>query len=79
MRYERAANIIFNSSQHVFCQGHSTLTQLVQYYEQILQLIETNESVDSVYLDFSKAFDVADHTIIIRKLKALGITGKLGK
>lgn len=32
-----------------------------------------------MYLDFAKAFDVEDHHILLRKLKSLGITGKIGK
>ena len=31
-----------------------------------------------IYLDFSKAFDKADHGVLLHKLKDLGITGKLG-
>ena len=36
--------------------------------------LETNTTVDSIYLDFSKAFDKCDHRIILDK--ALGITGE---
>ena len=31
-----------------------------------------------MYLDFAKAYDTVDHGILIRKLKNLGITGKVG-
>ena len=31
-----------------------------------------------VYLDFSKAFDMVDHGVLLHKLKDLAITGKLG-
>ena len=35
-------------------------------------------SVDMVYLDFAKAFDKADHGVLLHKIKTLGITGRLG-
>lgn len=73
-----SVNKLFNISQHGFRRGHSTLTQLVQYYEDILLQMEKNNSVDSIYLDFSKAFNKCDHTVIMKKLKAFGITGKVG-
>ena len=31
-----------------------------------------------IYLDFAKAFDKCDHGVILHKLKALGIIGKIG-
>ena len=41
--------------------------------------MENGINVDTVYLDFSKAFDKVDHQIIIEKLMILGIGGKLLK
>ena len=43
-----------------------------------MHMLEDGGSVDMVYLDFSKAFDKVDYGILLRKLKALGITGHLG-
>ena len=70
-------NQLFNETQHGFRKARSTQTNLIEYYESILHQLETNTSVDSIYLDFSKAFDKCDHGKILDKLKALGITGKL--
>ena len=36
-------------------------------------------NVDSIYLDFAKAFDKCDIGILMHKLKKLGIKGKLGR
>ena len=72
-------NELLNETQHGFRQRRSTLTQLISYHSDIICSIENDKNVDSVYLDFSKAFDKCDQHIILRKLKLLGITGKIGK
>ena len=41
-------------------------------------MLDSNSSVDMVYLDFSKAFDKVDHGILLHKLRAVGITGNIG-
>ena len=71
-------NLKINESQHGFRKNRSCLTQLLQHYENILKGLENGENVDTVYLDFSKAFDKVDKGILCRKMKKLGISGKLG-
>ena len=34
--------------------------------------------MDTIYLDFAKAFDKVDHSILLHKVRALGIQGKIG-
>ena len=68
---------LYNKTQHGFRSGHSTLTDLIEYYESILTLLQHHQAVDSIYLDYSKAFDKCDHDIILEKLRCLGITGRL--
>ena len=72
-------NQLYNETQHGFRKFRSTQTALIEYYESILHQLECNNAVDSIYLDFSKAFDKCDHGIILDKLSALGISGKLNK
>ena len=40
--------------------------------------MEEKENVDVIYLDFAKAFDRVDHSVLLSKLKALGIHGNFG-
>ena len=70
---------LFNNNQHGFRMGRSCLSQLLSHYDKILSLLEQGLNVDVIYLDFSKAFDKLDFHIILKKLKELGITGKLGR
>ena len=41
--------------------------------------MEEGKAVDIVYLDFSKAFDKVDIGVTLRKLKLIGIHGRLGR
>lgn len=68
---------LFNESQHGFRSGRSCLSQLLTHYDTIFSLLEQGSNVDTVYLDFSKAFDKVDHSILLTKLQRLGIGQKL--
>ena len=65
--------------QHGSRAKRSCLSQLLEHHLEILDMLERGENVDLVYLDFSKAFDKCDINILIHKVKALGITGKVGR
>ena len=49
-----------------------------RFLYQILSILEEGYNVDSIYLDFAKAFDKVDIGILCQKLRNLGISGKLG-
>ena len=70
-------NQLFNDTQHGFRHGRSCLSQLLAHFEEILTKLEASENVDIIYLDFSKAFDKVDHSIILEKLRLMGIGGNL--
>lgn len=72
-------NNMFNPTQHGFRSGRSCLSQLLCHYDNVMKLLEEGYNVDVVYLDFSKAFDKLDFSILLEKLKRLGIDGRLGK
>ena len=72
-------NMLFNHSQHGFRGGRSCLSQLLSHFDRITHELEKGNGVDVIYLDFAKAFDKLDHGITLRKLKALGICGHLGR
>ena len=43
---------LFNPTQHGFRLGRSYLSQLIDHYDHITQLLEKGENVDVIYLDF---------------------------
>ena len=65
-------------NQHGSREGRSTLSQLLEHHEEVIKILEEGDNVDSIYLDFLKAFDKCDHGILLYKIKKLGISGKLG-
>ena len=68
---------LFNDTQHGFTLGRSCLSQLLAFHDKILSLLEQGLNVDTVYLDFAKAFDKVDHRIVLKKLSILGVRGKV--
>ena len=53
-------------------------SHLLNHVEEAIRNWEKGNATDTIYLDFAKAFDKVDHNILCHKLRALGITGKLG-
>ena len=64
--------------QHGFRAMRSTLTQLLSYWDNMLEKLEEGGGVDAIYLDFSKAFDKVEHGVLLHKLKEYGIKGHVG-
>ena len=69
---------VMDPNQHGSRSGRSTLSQLLLHHDRLLEALENGDNIDSIYLDFAKAFDKVDHDLLLRKLKGLGVKGKLG-
>ena len=64
-------------SQHGFESGKSTLTNLATHTTFLRLNMAKGHQIDTIYTDFSKAFDVVDHALLLFKLERYGIRGKL--
>ena len=72
-------NNAFPDSQHGFRPGRSTVSQLVEQYDNILNSLANKHNMDVIMLDYAKAFDTINHSILLHKLKSLSIGGKIGQ
>lgn len=69
---------VISHRQHGFCQGRSTVTNLVFLRDggyKVNFFVERMQT-DVIYLDFSKAFDKVNHSRLLMKLNANGILGR---
>lgn len=63
------------SCQHGFQQRKSTLSQLLDVTDCLTRAKEMKHSVDVIYFDFKKAFDLVDLTLLTKKLADFGVSG----
>lgn len=59
--------------QHGFCSKRSTISNLTVFSDYCISQIELGFQIDTVYTDFSKAFDKISHDILLNKLWGMGI------
>ena len=71
-------NNLLPDGQHGFRAKRSCLTQLLSYWDNILDQMEEGKGVDSVYTDFAKAFDKCETGVLLQRLKDCGVRGKMG-
>ena len=67
-------NELFSPLHHGFIGGRSCTTQLIRVLDNCTRILEDGGSVDSIYLDFKKAFDSVPHECLLRKHEGYGIT-----
>jgi hypothetical protein len=65
--------------QYAFKPTGSTNCALVNCIDHVTRMLETNEYVRCMLIDFSKAFDSVDHAILLRKLNVLKLPVSIKK
>ena len=54
-------NKYLSNKQHGFVNGRSCTTQLLKVVDKLTEYLELGHTVDMVYLDMVKAFDIVPH------------------
>ena len=57
---------LINGSQHGFTKGRSCLTNLLEFFEKVMDAIDKGKPFDCIYLDFAKAFYKVPHLRLIQ-------------
>ena len=70
-------NELYSECQHGFRKSRSCVTQLIEVYDKLTELVDDGKNVDIIYLDFKKAFDSIPHERLLIKMAGYGITGKI--
>ena len=68
-------NNILYKYQFGFQKNHSTYMALIIMLDNITKALENGEYAVGIFLDFQKAFDTVDHTILLDKMVTYGIRG----
>jgi hypothetical protein len=67
-------NKLTTEFQHAYREGHSTSTALTQITDDWLREIDYKMIVGAVLTDFSAAFDIIDHCLLLEKHMCYGFT-----
>ena len=65
---------LLTERQFGFRKGRSAEDQLLLTYGKIVREVDCGLTVDAVYLDFAKAFDVLSHAVLLDKAEAIGFS-----
>ena len=65
-------NHLLSPNQHGFRSGKSCLTQLLDHLGDVIDGLIKGVATDTIYLDYQKAFDSIDHSLLLKKLHAYG-------
>ena len=68
-------NEILYDKQFDFRAGHSIEHFMLELIDQVSNALGNNNLVLEIFIDLSKAFDTADHKIVLEKLSMYGVKG----
>ncbi|KAI8514688.1 hypothetical protein Bbelb_072790 [Branchiostoma belcheri] len=73
------SNNILSTQQHGFRKHRSCETQLLEFTEEVSSAMERGVATDVIIMDFQKAFDRVNHSLLVHKLDHYGIRGRTNR
>jgi hypothetical protein len=70
---------LISKNQHGFVRKKSCMTNLLETLDIITEVVNRGFSIDLIFLDFAKAFDMVSHAGLLVKLKSFGFDDQLIK
>ena len=64
-------------SQHGFRAKKTCLTNLLEFFDTVKDYVDQRVPVDTVYLDFRKAFDKVSHGKLVMKMRKAGLNERV--
>ena len=68
-------NKVLFDFQFGFRRLHSTTLALIEFTDNIRNILDEGDYAISIFIDLTKAFDTVDHEILLDKLDRYGIRG----
>jgi hypothetical protein len=72
------ADLTLKDNQHAFLKGRSTISALIeisqQWFDETENTTHGRKVIHAIFIDFSKAFDMVDHRILLSKLAYMNLT-----
>ena len=66
-----------DNTQYGNCRGSSTTHYLIKLTDQALSATDRGLATTAITIDYSKAFDYVDHSVLVEKLVELGVRGRV--
>ena len=67
-------NKLFSKKHFGFISGRSTTLQLNKVMNELTEILDNGGSIDSVYMNFMKAFDKVPHKRLIKNWRVMALT-----
>ena len=71
------SNNLIEESQYGSRCGRGTLSQIIKQHDLFVENMAKGKNIDITYLEFSKAFNLVNHLLLLRKMNMKGFRGNL--